>query len=240
MVKLDKLSIDIVPILQDNYAYILRSGDQIAVLDPGEAAPVISALDGRLDYVLNTHHHGDHTAGNAELIKHYNAKLVAPAAESSRIKHADVQLSDGDIFEFGETRAHIIETPGHTSGGICYYFEDDKILFTGDTLFSLGCGRLFEGTPEQMFASLQKIKTLPDDTHIYPGHEYTQSNAVFCLHMEPDNAALQNRADQINDLRVQGKPTIPVSLGLEKETNVFLRAENASEFARLRQLKDRF
>ncbi len=237
------LSIQILPILNDNYAYLLRSGDMVGVVDPGEAEPVIAALQNQglsLDYVLNTHHHGDHVAGNRALIKHYGAQLVAPAAEASKIGRVDVTLSEGDIFEFGNTKAHIIETPGHTLGGICFYFKEDKALLSGDTLFSLGCGRLFEGTPEDMFRSFEKLNALPDDVLVYCGHEYTQSNAAFCLHVDPDNETLQKRATEIDSLREDGQATIPISLGIEKQTNSFLKAKSADEFAALRKLKDNF
>ncbi len=237
------LDIQIIPILKDNYAYLLRSGDVVGVVDPGEAGPIIGALEREglsLDYVLNTHHHGDHVAGNRELLERYGAQLVAPAAEASKIGAVDVSLSEGDRFKFGNATAHILETAGHTMGGICYYFEENKVLFSGDTLFSLGCGRLFEGTPADMFRSFEKLNALPDDVLVYCGHEYTQSNATFCLHVDPENESLKARAVEIESLRAAGKPTIPVSLGTEKATNAFMKAKSADEFAALRTLKDYF
>lgn len=237
------LSVRIIPILKDNYAYIIQSGDIVGVVDPGEAAPIISFLEKkglRPDYVLNTHHHGDHVAGNDEILKRYGAELVAPAAEASKIGGVDLALSEGDVFTFGDRTARILETPGHTLGGICYYFEQDKVLFSGDTLFSLGCGRLFEGTAEDMFTSFSKLKALPDDVLVYPGHEYTQSNAGFCLHVDPENEALHRRIREVDALRQAGQPSIPVILGNEKETNVFLKAKSAEEFAALRIQKDNF
>lgn len=237
------LDVQIIPILKDNYAYLIQSGDVTAIIDPGETAPIIDVLDNQglsLDYILNTHHHGDHVAGNKALLKRYGAKLVAPAKEVSKIRGVDIELSERDVFEFGDTQAHILETSGHTLGGICIYFEEDKVLFSGDTLFSLGCGRLFEGTAEDMFRSFEKLNALPDDTLVYPGHEYTQSNAAFCLHVDPENEALQARSQEIDDIRSRGVPTIPVSLGVEKVTNPFLKAKSADEFAALRTLKDKF
>lgn len=237
------LNVQIIPILQDNYAYLIQSNDHVGIIDPGEAAPIIQALERQglsLDFVLNTHHHGDHVAGNRDLIERYGAQLVGPAAEAAKIHGIDIAVSDGDIFTFGNSTAQIIETPGHTLGGICLYFEQDKVLFSGDTLFSLGCGKLFEGTAEDMFHSLEKLKALPDDVLVYCGHEYTQSNAVFCLHVEPDNVALHRRIAEIDVLRASGQPTIPVLLENEKDTNVFLKAKSAEEFTALRKLKDTF
>ena len=236
------MKIHIIPILSDNYAYLLEDGNgNAAVIDPGEAGPVIDALAKKnltLTHILNTHHHGDHIAGNEELQEKYGAKIIAPAAEAGRIPHIDTPLSEDDMFSFGGYEAQILETPGHTKGGICFYFKSAKAVFTGDTLFSMGCGRLFEGTPEQMWRSFEKLMALPDDTNIYCGHEYTLSNGDFCLKVEPDNTALQNRMDEVRNLRAQNKPTIPTTMTLEKKTNVFLRAGSADAFAKLRKMKD--
>lgn len=236
------MKINIIPVLKDNYCYALRFGNgQCAVIDPGEAQPVLDYLDkndGRLDLIINTHHHGDHTAGNAALREKYACPVAAPAQEAEKIGGVDLKLAAATTLDFGGESGQILETPGHTLGGICLYYPASNALFCGDTLFSMGCGRLFEGTPAQMWQSLSQLLTLPDTTLIYPGHEYTQSNAQFCLRHDPDNTALQTRAAQVAELRAQDKPTIPVSLATEKKTNIFLRAGNAETFARLRAAKD--
>ena len=238
------MDIQTIPILEDNYAYLL-TGERgsVAVIDPGEADPVIAAIEaqggGRLDYILNTHHHWDHTDGNEALVKRYGAEIVAPASEAKRINNITHGLRDGDVFDFDGTQARIFETPGHTLGGICFYFAEAQAVFTGDTLFSMGSGRLFEGTPRQMYDSLQTLAALPDETFVYCGHEYTQSNGAFALRVEPDNQAIQKRMDKVKALRADGQPTIPSTIGLEKETNVFMRAENAVHFAEIRALKDK-
>lgn len=237
------IDVTLVPILSDNYAYVIKSGHTVAIVDPGEAEPVMDYLEAhnlRPDYILNTHHHGDHIAGNAEIKEKYGARLIGPATETNRITDMDETYAEGDTFDLGGETVKIIETPGHTSGHICFYFPDSHALFSGDTLFSMGCGRLFEGTAVQMWNSLSKILELPDDTMIYCGHEYTAANTKFCLSIEPDNKDLQARAEEVSSLRAAGKPTLPVSLATEKKTNVFLRAKNAARFAELRSLKDNF
>ncbi len=238
------IDITIIPIIEDNYAYFLQSSDgTTAILDPGEAAPIISLIEERnltLDYILLTHHHWDHVNGIPALKQKYNPKVVAPEKQKDRIKGVDQTLSDGDLFQLGNEKARVIETSGHTIGEICYYFADSKALFTGDTLFSMGCGRLFEGSAKDMFHSFQKISTLPDDTLIYCGHEYTRGNAGFCLTQDKGNPHLQKRIEDVKDLRAQNKPTIPVTLELEKKTNVFMKAKSADEFSALRKLKDNF
>lgn len=237
-------AIHILPVLKDNYTYIIEAKNaEACVIDPGEAQPVLDYLENRglrLTHILNTHHHGDHTAGNSELKAYYkDAILLVPEAEKDKIAGYDLTLSNGEIFHFHEHAAHIIAAPGHTAGGICFYFESLWALFSGDTLFSMGCGRLFEGTPAQMWRSLETLAALPDETLVYPGHEYTLSNGRFCLSIEPDNAAIHKRLAQAQALVEAGRPSIPVTLGIEKNTNVFLRAGNAQAFARLRELKDR-
>jgi hydroxyacylglutathione hydrolase len=237
------IKVHILPVLKDNYTYILESGNAVAIVDPGEAAPVIAYLDShnlKPTLIFNTHHHGDHIAGNTEIIAYYRCKLAGPKAEIARIPNMDILLSEAEEFSFAGESVRILETPGHTSGHICLYFPSSKILFTGDTLFSLGCGRLFEGDAQTMWNSLQKIITLPDDTLIYCGHEYTISNGRFCLSIEPENAALQTRMREVETLRAENKPTLPVTLGTEKKTNVFLNAKTAENFGRLRLLKDVF
>lgn len=239
------IEIRILPILDDNYAYLIHSEDgTTAIVDPGEAAPVIQAIEERglsLDYIINTHHHWDHVNGNPKLKEKYNAQIVAPARDAGRIKGGvDIALNDGDHFDLGTDRAEIIATPGHTLDGVCYYFKESKALFTGDTLFSMGCGRLFEGTPADMFQSFQKLQALPNEAQVYCGHEYTRANAGFCLTQDKHNEALKSRITEVKALREQGKPTIPTTLGLEKKTNVFMKAKSAEEFAALRQKKDNF
>ncbi|MCB1784161.1 MAG: hydroxyacylglutathione hydrolase [Alphaproteobacteria bacterium] len=238
-------TVTIIPVLQDNYSYLLESPNHgpTAIIDPGQAGPIELFLDKhkiKLDFILNTHHHGDHVSGNEALKKKYGATILGPEKETSRIPGIDKGLKEGDTFMLGEEKIEILETPGHTSGAICFHLKNSGIVFTGDTLFSLGCGRLFEGTPEQMHKSLQKIAALSDHTLIYCGHEYTKANANFCAHITPDNPALQNRILEINTLRASGKPTLPVDIGTEKATNVFLMAKDSNDFARLRRLKDSF
>ena len=230
--------------MRDNYGYLLEADDgTVAVLDPSEPGAVIELLDKRglgLNFVFNTHHHGDHIGGNAALKAKYGCKIIGPKADAHRIPDMDTGLAEGDTFSFGSDTAQIIETPGHTSGHICLYFPDSAVLFCGDTLFSMGCGRLFEGTAEQMWQSLSKISTLPDNTMIYCGHEYTAANGAFCLTVEPANSALQERMKEVEELRAANMPTIPVSLGIEKQTNVFLRAGSAARFGEIRHMKDEF
>jgi len=237
------MNVTLIPLLSDNYAYLLQDkSGAVAVVDPGEAGPVIAMLEQNglgLDFILNTHHHHDHIGGNEKLRQQYGSRLAAPAADAHRIEGIDIPLSDGDTFAFGDSAAQTIATPGHTSGHIAFWFAQDAALFCGDTLFSMGCGRLFEGTAAQMWDSLSKLSALPDETAIYCGHEYTEANGRFCLRAEPDNQALKARMEEVTQRRAQGLPTIPVSLGNEKQTNCFLRAGSASRFAALREQKDR-
>lgn len=233
------MNIHIIPVLQDNYAYILESGGQAAVIDPGEAGPVMEFLEGRklnLTNILNTHHHGDHIAGNGALQEKYGARIYAP--DDPRIPDIDFILREKDRIEFGGDYAEIFETPGHTKTHICFYFPESGALFTGDTLFSMGCGRLFEGTPAQMWRSFQKILALPDSTNIYCGHEYTIPNGRFCLRVEPDNADIQKRLHEAEELRSRGLPTLPVTLATEKKTNVFLRAGSPEALGNVRERKN--
>ncbi|OVA08769.1 Beta-lactamase-like [Macleaya cordata] len=226
------LQIELVPCLKDNYAYLLHDVDTgtVGVVDPSEAIPVIDALNRKnrnLTYILNTHHHYDHTGGNMELKERYGAKIIGASMDKDRIPGIDIALKDGDKWMFAGHEVLVMETPGHTRGcHVSYYFPGCGAIFAGDTLFSLSCGKLFEGTPEQMFSSLGKIMSLPDNTNIYCGHEYTLSNSKFALSIEPKNVALQSYAAQVANLRSKGLPTIPTTLKTEKSCNPFLRTSS--------------
>ncbi len=223
----------VIPCLSDNYTYLVRChrSEVTAIIDPGEAAPVIAALEERdwnLDLVINTHHHHDHIGGNAELIEKYGAKLLGPAAETARIPDMDETCAEGDQVLIGDLEGKVFDVPGHTSGHIAFYFPAITALFSGDSLFALGCGRLFEGTPEQMWHSLQKFRGLPASTQVYCGHEYTQANANFAKTIEPNNSILTARCQDIDGLRARNLPTIPSRLDVELATNPFLRADDPS------------
>ncbi|MBB4658285.1 hydroxyacylglutathione hydrolase [Parvularcula dongshanensis] len=225
------LTVHQIPCLKDNYAFLLRdeeTGD-VAVVDTPEAGPILALADDlgwRIGTILNTHWHADHTGGNEEIKAAHGARIVGPAAEGDRIPGRDEAVSEGNEVRVGNLRAAVIATPGHTRGHITYHFESVGVLFPGDTLFSLGCGRLFEGTPEEMWSSLSKIRALPDETVAYPAHEYTVSNAKFALGIDPGNAALRDRAAEAERQRAAGEPTLPVRLGAEKAQNPFLRADD--------------
>jgi hydroxyacylglutathione hydrolase len=223
--------IHLVSCLKDNYAYILHEPrtKAVAVVDPSEAAPVMDALRARslsLTHILNTHHHFDHTGGNLELKERTGAKIIGPRADADRIPGIDIQVGNGDLVAIGTAIARIFDIPAHTRGHIAFWFEEAKAVFTGDTMFAMGCGRLFEGTPAQMWASLSTLARLPADTRVYCGHEYTQSNGRFALTLEPGNADLVARMKQVDELRNQGLPTIPSTIGLELKTNPFLRPDS--------------
>jgi hydroxyacylglutathione hydrolase len=225
--------IDQILCLKDNYVYLLHdpASRATAVVDPTEAAPVLAALDRhgwRLTHILNTHHHGDHTGGNLEIKAKTGALIVGPRADRERIPGIDVAVGDGDTYTVGTQTARVFDVPGHTRGHIAYWFPDSRALFCGDTMFMMGCGRLFEGTPAQMWTSLLRLRQLPPDTRVYCAHEYTQSNARFALTVEPDNAALRERARLVDALRAANKPTVPATLGEEVATNPFLRADQPS------------
>ncbi len=223
-----KLDIHMFPCLSDNYGFLVHDSATRATasIDTPEVGPIEAALKQkgwRLTHIMNTHHHFDHAGGNLELKKKWQCTIVGPRADADRIPGIDVQVGDGDVFTLGESKAKVFDVPGHTRGHIAYYFADAKVAFVGDTLFALGCGRLFEGTPQQMWTSLSKLAALPDDTRVYCAHEYTQSNARFALTVEPDNAALVRRAEEIEAARSRGEATVPTTIGLEKATNPFLR-----------------
>jgi len=226
-----QLEIELIPAFSDNYIYMLRDAETgtVAIVDPGEAGPVIDRLDRdglSLDLILNTHHHADHIGGNQALKQRYGATIIGPAADAHRIADLDQTVSEGDTVTVGNASATVLETPGHTSGHIAFWFADDNALFCGDTMFVMGCGRLFEGTPAQMWASMSKLAALPDSAEIYCGHEYTQSNARFAAGIEPDNERVAQRLREIDATRAAGTPTIPSLLGVERLTNPFLRADD--------------
>jgi hydroxyacylglutathione hydrolase len=234
-----------IPMLTDNYSWLLTdSGSgKIGIVDPAEAAPAIAAVEaagGHLDYIFLTHHHGDHIDGVPGLVEKYSPVVVGNACDTHRLPKLDLAVREGDSVPFGTASARVIDTPGHTVGHIAYYFQDGGLLFCGDTMFSLGCGRLFEGTATDMFESLQKFVDLPKDTLVCSGHEYTQGNAKFALSVDPDNAALQGRAKEVDTLRAAGKATLPVRLASELAANPFLRALDAQALGRLRSAKDKF
>lgn len=218
------------PCLSDNFGYLIHdpATKATASIDAPEAGPIIAALEREgwtLTDILVTHHHADHVGGIAELKKKYNCRVVAPFDKGTAIPGADVRVKEGDTVKVGSLTARVLETPGHTLDHISYMFDADRALFCADTLFSIGCGRVFEGTYPMMWESLLKLRALPDDMRLYCGHEYTASNVKFALGIEPNNPALQARAKEVDALRAAGKPTIPVLLGEEKKANVFLRAD---------------
>jgi hydroxyacylglutathione hydrolase len=234
-----------IPILSDNYAWLLReaASGAVAIVDPADAAAVSAAIDaagGRLDAIFLTHHHADHTAGTDAVRARYGCPVIGAAADAHRLPRLDRAVAGGEAFAFGEAEVQVIETPGHTRGHVAYFFPQGDVLLCGDTLFSLGCGRLLEGTPTEMFASLRALAALPADTLVCCGHEYTQSNARFALTVEPGNAALQARAEEVARLRAAGRATVPSRLGDEQAANPFIRADSAARLAEIRVAKDRF
>ena len=248
-------TIEIVPRLSDNYAYLVKSGDYCAIVDPSEAAPVRAALartGWKLTHILNTHHHLDHCGGNLDLKQETGAKVIGPGKDAARIPGLDVGVDETTGWEFDGRKVQVLEVPAHTSGAITFVIDGNA--FTGDTLFTLGCGRLFEGDPQMMWTSLSKLMTLPDDTKVWCGHEYTQSNGRFALTLEPGNAELKARMAQVSAARDDGRPTVPSTMGLEKKTNPFLRpdsveirkslgmeqAGDVAVFGEIRARKDKF
>jgi hydroxyacylglutathione hydrolase len=247
--------IEIVPCLSDNYAYLVKSGDACAVVDPSEAAPVRAALARKgwaLTHILNTHHHLDHCGGNLDLKRETGATIVGPGKDADRIPGIDVGVDEASGWEFDGRKVKVLEVPAHTRGAITFVIDDNA--FTGDTLFLMGCGRLFEGDPQMMWTSLSKLMTLPDETKIFCGHEYTESNGRFALTLEPGNQALRKRMEDVRAARAQKAPTVPATLGLEKQTNPFLRPDSAeirkslglegastvAAFGEIRARKDKF
>src|SRR5947208_7480154 len=225
--------------LNDNCGYLIHDVDTKATasIDAPEADPIVKALEREgwtLTDILITHHHGDHVGGVAELKRKYNCRVVAPQYKTTAIANVDLRVANADVVKVGHLLARVVETPGHTLDHVSYVFDNEKTLFAADTLFSIGCGRVFEGTYPMMWDSLLKLRALPDDFKLYCGHEYTAANVKFALTVEPDNAALKARAEQVARLRAEGKPTIPTLLGEEKQANVFLRADDPAVAAALR------
>jgi hydroxyacylglutathione hydrolase len=254
------LTVDLIPAFSDNYIYLLREAgsDAIGIVDAGDAAPALAELERRgltLTHIFNTHHHPDHIGGNAALKARFpDALLIGPKSETGRISDLDMTVEDGDIVPFGALTFKVLAVPGHTTGHVAYWSERGEAVFCGDTLFAMGCGRMFEGTPPVFWRSLNRLKWLPSVTRVYCGHEYTQTNARFTLTVDPDNQAVVARAREIDRLRAAGMPTIPSTIGLENETNPFLRADDAviarnvglegadpvAVFAEIRRRKDNF
>ena len=239
------LEVVAVPAFADNYLWLVHdpaSGDT-AVVDPGDPAPVLAEADRRgwrIGQVWNTHWHPDHTGGNAAIVAATGATLSAPAAEAARIPAIDVLLKEGDTVSIGEHDGEVWEVPGHTLGHVALIFRDDGIAFVGDTMFAMGCGRLFEGSPEQMHGSLQRLATLPPETRVYCAHEYTLANARFAAHAFPGDEAIAERLIKVTAQRAASQATVPTTIGEERATNPFLRATDADDFAQLRRAKDSY
>lgn len=253
------LEIAQIPVLQDNYLFLIHdpASGETAIVDPAVEEDTVAALEARgwtPTHIFNTHHHWDHTGANLALKERYGLQIVGPAADRDRIPGIDVAVGEGDQVHLGEHAADVFFVPGHTTGHIAYHFADDSALFCGDTLFAMGCGRLFEGTPDEMWSSLAKLMALPDETQVYCAHEYTMSNGKFALSVDPANDALKARMAEVERLRAQDIPTVPTNIGLEKATNPFLRPMDESlqetvgmlgaplpaVFAEVRKRKDNF
>ena len=239
------MKIQIIPCLQDNYSYLIidEENNIACVVDPSEAAPIIEYLENtkiKLKFILNTHHHYDHVGGNLKLKEKYGASVVGYDGDKERIPGIDILINDQETWIYKNFEAKIIYIPGHTLGHICFYFHKDELVFTGDTLFSLGCGKIFEGTYTQMFNSLMKLKKLPKNTKVYCGHEYTLQNSKFCMIHDADN---ENLKAKINDIKIKlkaGLSTMPSTIKDELECNIFLRSNSVETFSKLRDLKDNF
>jgi hydroxyacylglutathione hydrolase len=223
-----KLDIHQFPCLSDNYGVLIRDAEAgvTAAIDAPDANQVAAALKEkgwRLTHILTTHHHGDHTAGNLALKAETKCTIIGPRGEAAKVPGIDNQVGEGDSFKLGSFEVRVLDTPGHTAGHITYWIPSAGVAFVGDTLFAIGCGRVIEGNAQVMWTSLQKLMALPKETLVYCGHEYTQANAKFALTIEPENAALVKRAKEVDQLRAAGKPTLPTNIGIELETNPFLR-----------------
>lgn len=254
-----ELDIRRIPVLGDNYVYLVHdaASGATAAVDPALAQPVLETLDGlgwKLSHVLITHHHGDHTGGNLEVKQATGCTIIGGRGDAARIPGIDVEVGEGDTVNLGGHQGRVIEVPGHTSGHVAYWFAESKALFCGDTLFSLGCGRIFEGTPEDMWSSLCKLRELPDEARVYCAHEYTVGNADFALSIDPDNLDLRRRSAEAREQRREGRSTVPSTMAGERAANPFLRADDGdlgkavgvtggdpvSAFAEIRRRKDRF
>jgi hydroxyacylglutathione hydrolase len=241
------MSLEIVriPVLSDNYVWLAHeagSGDTM-VVDPAVAAPVLEAAKARgwrITQIWNTHWHPDHTGGNAEIKAATGCTITGPAAEAARIPTLDRQVREGDRVRLGALEAEVLEVPAHTAGHIAYHFVSEHVLFIGDTLFAMGCGRLFEGNAEQMFANMQRLAALPANTRVYCAHEYTLSNGRYAAVAEPDNDAIASRLSEVAAARERGEATVPTTIGLERATNPFMRARDAVQLAERRAAKDTF
>jgi hydroxyacylglutathione hydrolase len=233
------------PVLSDNYVWLAHepvSGETM-VVDPAVAAPVLEAADARgwrITQIWNTHWHPDHTGGNAEIKAATGCTITGPAAEAARIPTLDRTVQEGDRVGLGSVEAEVIDVPAHTAGHIAYHLPSEQVAFVGDTLFAMGCGRLFEGTAEQMFANMQRLAALPGETQVYCAHEYTLSNGRYARVAEPDNAAIAQRMAEVEAARQRGEATVPTTIALELATNPFMRAQNAAELAERRATKDSF
>ena len=239
------MKIKIIPCLQDNYSYLLIDETKkiACVIDPGDAAPVIEYLENnkiKLKFILNTHHHFDHVGGNKKLKEKYKALVVGYKGEKQRIPEIDILLEDNETWVYEKFEAKIIHVPGHTLGHICFYFYNEESIFTGDTLFSLGCGRIFEGTYSQMYNSLMKLKNLPENTKVFCGHEYTKQNSNFCILHDKNNKNLKIKINDIDSKLKNKMPTIPSTIKDELECNIFFRSNSEESFSKLRDLKDNF
>jgi hydroxyacylglutathione hydrolase len=234
-----------IPVLSDNYVWLVRepASGEVTVIDPAVAAPVLAEAERRgwrIGQIWNTHWHPDHTGGNAEIKAATSAMITGPAAEAAKIPTLDRLVGEGDRVKLGEVEAQVYEVPAHTAGHIAYHLPNEDTVFVGDTLFAMGCGRLFEGTAEQMFANMARLKTLPGDTRVYCAHEYTQSNGRYARVAEPANTAIAERMAAVDAARAKGEATVPTTIALERATNPFMRARDAAELAERRAAKDSF